>query len=431
MLAEIVEASALPYVILDPDGTVRWAGRSIEDIYGRPPDALVGRNLGEFVVPDELPLALEAFDELTAPGADGSGTPLVIGLQRPDGVVRWTEVGGTPLTAPAANGGVLVRLRPFEGQRHFDLSIASLVGDEPLAAVFAHLARSARTTLGAAAVSIHHGFDRTRFASVDGDEVPEACRSLDEGPWVDAVRSGQRVQATLADLPPTVAAAARTAGFRACWSSPVPHRPDVVPAALTVWTEHVTAPRIGQRQTLERVVRYVQLALVRTAEQARLRHQAGHDSLTGLANRATFHAALTAALASGVDGLVVVYGDLDGFKAVNDRLGHLAGDALLAEVAARLRGSLRDGDIVGRVGGDEFTFLLHEVHDRHESATAAARLVSSLDEPFTVAGEQVSVSLSLGVARGRREDDADTLLARADRALYRVKAMGGGIGFDD
>ncbi len=430
VLAEIVEDGAVPFLILDPRGVVRWAGRSIERVYGVAAAVLVGRRLGEFVADSEVPVALEALAELAAPGA-GSGHPLLVGLQRPDGVVRWTEVSGTALASGAGAGGILVRLRPHDGERHFDLSMAALVGDESLSVVFAHLARSAEATLEVPAAVIHHGFDRECFGHVDGADVAEACRSLEHGPWIDAARVGQRVCVELDALPTSVAGAARAAGYRACWSTPIPRRVGLAPAVLSVWSDAGASPQVGQRQALDRLVRYIQLALVRTAEHDHLRHRAGHDSLTGLANRATFHEAVSTAMASRADGVAVVYGDLDGFKAVNDRLGHLVGDALLAECARRLRARLRDGDVAGRVGGDEFTFLLHGVHDQRAVAAVTARLSGCLAEPFVIEGETVTMSLSMGVARVRHGEGPEALLGRADRALYTAKATGSGVAFDD
>src|SRR5213076_1422544 len=121
--------------------------------------------------------------------------------------------------------------------------------------------------------------------------------------------------------------------FRACWTMPVPQTPGLAAAVLSVWREDRGAPFIGHRHVLERSARYVQLALVRTAEHQRLRHLAGHDALTGVANRTEFRDRLAHALAIGEQDLAVAFCDLDRFKPVNDTYGHRVGDDVLVAVA--------------------------------------------------------------------------------------------------
>ena len=141
-----------------------------------------------------------------------------------------------------------------------------------------------------------------------------------------------------------------------------------------------------------------------------LRRRASHDPLTGLANRALLHERIAAA-----DGEVaLLYLDLDGFKPVNDRLGHAAGDEVLRLVARRLEGCVRAGDTVARLGGDEFALL---VSDGAEEVAERVRV--AFDDPFTVDGHRLPVGASVGVATGAA--DADALLAAADRAMYAVK----------
>jgi diguanylate cyclase (GGDEF)-like protein len=158
-----------------------------------------------------------------------------------------------------------------------------------------------------------------------------------------------------------------------------------------------------------------------------LRHQALHDSLTGLANRRLLRDRVAQALSrvSRHGGQVaVLFIDLDGFKAVNDRLGHAAGDALLVAVAGRLLTGRRASDTVARLGGDEFAVLVEDV-DADGATVVAERVVASLREPFVVAGQQVTVSASVGTALGPRASDlADDLLRDADMAMYMAKGAG-------
>jgi diguanylate cyclase len=160
-----------------------------------------------------------------------------------------------------------------------------------------------------------------------------------------------------------------------------------------------------------------------------LHHQAFHDALTGLPNRALFLDRLGHALdlAARDDREVsVAFLDLDGFKAVNDSLGHAAGDALLVRVADRLRGSLRTADTVARLGGDEFAVLV----EQGDPTMVAEGLVEALESPFHLDQRTVTISASVGVATmepGRAGPArAATLLHRADVAMYAVKANGKG-----
>ncbi len=165
------------------------------------------------------------------------------------------------------------------------------------------------------------------------------------------------------------------------------------------------------------------------ASQERLWHQAHHDSLTGLSNRSLLHEHLAQALRraernTGRVALVVC--DLDGFKPINDRMGHDAGDVVLVAVAQRLREGVRESDVVARVGGDEFVLLLENVQDSGAVYGICLKLIDLFEEPVEVNYESVRIGLSLGAAIYPEDgDDADTLLQRADRAMYRSKQEGG------
>ena len=153
-------------------------------------------------------------------------------------------------------------------------------------------------------------------------------------------------------------------------------------------------------------------------------HVAEHDTLTGLPNRRLFNERLEkamAALASRPSSLVLMLIDLDRFKEINDTMGHQAGDALLCEVARRLREALRPADTVARLGGDEFAVLLPDT-DEQGALQVAHRLGAALDAPLRIAGQVVAVDMSIGIALAPEQaSDATTLLRFSDIAMYAAK----------
>ncbi|NEU14831.1 EAL domain-containing protein [Methylobacterium sp. BTF04] len=165
----------------------------------------------------------------------------------------------------------------------------------------------------------------------------------------------------------------------------------------------------------------------REAEE-RVRHMALHDALTGLPNRTLFRDRLDQAIAHGrraSTGFAVLACDLDRFKAVNDSLGHPAGDALLRAVAERMRAVLRPYDTIARLGGDEFAIVLTYLDHPREAAGLAERLIAAVSEPIDLDGQSVEVGVSIGVTVAmERDHDPDELFKRADIALYEAKAAG-------
>ncbi|GJD31606.1 hypothetical protein PMNALOAF_2865 [Methylobacterium adhaesivum] len=159
----------------------------------------------------------------------------------------------------------------------------------------------------------------------------------------------------------------------------------------------------------------------------RVSHMARHDALTDLANRTLFHERLTQRLAAarrGGEGFSVLCLDLDRFKAVNDGLGHQAGDALLCRVAKRLKALVGDADTVARVGGDEF-IIIHAIDRTEAGESLARRLIGAIREPIDLDGEPVVIGVSIGIARAPHDAaDADSLCRYADLALHQAKGAG-------
>ncbi|WP_426959559.1 sensor domain-containing protein [Muricoccus radiodurans] len=167
----------------------------------------------------------------------------------------------------------------------------------------------------------------------------------------------------------------------------------------------------------------------RREAEARVAHMAHHDMLTGLPNRGPLRQKLEDSLtrAKRGEGFATLYLDLDRFKEVNDTLGHSVGDALLREVAARLRAELRETDLLARLGGDEFVIVQASVDQPRDATELADRLVETIGRPFELDGHQVVIGTSVGIAVAPGDgQEADALLKAADMALYRAKSEGRG-----
>ena len=179
-----------------------------------------------------------------------------------------------------------------------------------------------------------------------------------------------------------------------------------------------------ERELLLRAMRY---SIERKRYQVQLEHQANYDALTGLPNRNLLHDRLQQAVQAkrAARNIAVVFMDLDHFKLVNDSLGHGMGDRLLKAMAERLRAILREGDTVGRVGGDEFVLILNDQANEEVVFRTLQRVAADVTEPIVIDGKELYVSFSAGVSLYPQDGrDVDTLLRNADAAMYRAKEHG-------
>jgi diguanylate cyclase (GGDEF)-like protein len=184
---------------------------------------------------------------------------------------------------------------------------------------------------------------------------------------------------------------------------------------------------------LQAILSYYQRLLAdkereRAAQEERIRHQAYHDALTGLPNRASFTEHLEESMRRAKRAgwpLALLFLDLDLFKRVNDSLGHDAGDRLLRVAAERIRRSVREADMLFRMGGDEFTVLLEDVRGPEEAAMVATRVLEGIAEPLQLQHHEITVTASIGIALYPRDDVVgERLVKSADTAMYRAKELG-------
>ncbi len=191
----------------------------------------------------------------------------------------------------------------------------------------------------------------------------------------------------------------------------------------------VTATNLLDDPAVQGVVLNVRDVSERRRLEQELLHQAFHDPLTGLANRALFRDRVSHALALArrrYRGITVLFVDLDDFKKVNDSLGHAEGDRLLVAAAERFRSCARAADTVARLGGDEFAILVEEMTGPDDEAALVDRLMAAMAQPFVLAGTEVFVSASIGLATAAWEETADDVLRNADMAMYTAKRGGKG-----
>jgi diguanylate cyclase (GGDEF)-like protein len=191
---------------------------------------------------------------------------------------------------------------------------------------------------------------------------------------------------------------------------------------------NVRVTRFGDTSAVRVVVAHEDITPRKSAEE-QLLHEAYHDALTGLPNRAMFADHLGRAVLrckrSNNSMFAVLFLDLDGFKVVNDSLGHVAGDHLLMGIGRRLEGCVRGGDIVARLGGDEFAILVNDIRDVDDALRTVDRVREELNQPFLLGGHEVFSSASIGIAvSDRRYDRPVEMLRDADTAMYRAKALG-------
>jgi diguanylate cyclase (GGDEF)-like protein/PAS domain S-box-containing protein len=232
------------------------------------------------------------------------------------------------------------------------------------------------------------------------------------------------------------AAAAETARLRGAFAFPIRVGSELA-GAMEFFTRTVRQPDAALLRVLDSIGLQIGQFIARAAAQEELKHRAHYDHLTGLPNRNLFNELLNRAVGKARRNgtrLAVLFIDLDGFKAVNDRNGHDAGDYLLATFSKRLKACLRESDTIARhsasntaarLGGDEFVVLVDDVVEPTDLKSLAERILNAAAKPFDLAGKQGRVSASLGIAVYPRDGDGiDSLIKAADSAMYDAKQGG-------
>ena len=410
------------------DGTITWSSGAAERMFGIAAGDLLGTNILDHVDVDWSPEALDSVGY--AMTASGPQRPMLFRLNRPDGDQVVVEITANAQFDDPLIDGLAVYIRPWEERWLLDQTLDAIAGSAPLDDTLDLLVRvmGAEILDGDGVVRYvdpETGSPTSRSAAGLGPAQRGEVRIAD-APWDVAVRTGEPQWSPVEELPAPLAEEAAERGHRWCWAWPVPATDaNARPGCLVLWRRLDEPPDHTCRASLDRLVRLTSLLFEHESAARSLRRAALHDALTGLANRANFFERLQDALdgASRAGPLVgVLYVDLDGFKPVNDRLGHGVGDRVLQVTGQRLADHVRADDLVARIGGDEFTILCPVVDDVSQLELLAERLVAVLLEPIDIGDQRVQVGASIGVAAAKPAAcSIDVLMDAADRALYQVK----------
>jgi diguanylate cyclase (GGDEF)-like protein/PAS domain S-box-containing protein len=400
---------ALPeaIVVIDDGARVVWINRTLRELTGFELEEVVGDVILDYVHPDDEAYMLWSFE---ARSSQEGRTGLVVQTRVlcKDGSWLMGEIVGRALFDDPAVGAMVVTFR--------DLSRQAALADSP-----ARLRSMVDRTTDVVLLLSGDGevvYANRRLTALLGHD----CDRIVGSSWLEVVDGPDR-EAAAAELAELVAAGDQaTTRWRASLVSTIDRRHPVELHAVNHLADPVIEGLIvAARDITELVAMEAELVAQRDA----LAHEATHDHLTGLPNRAALRRHVEDAIRRrslvGQD-VVVLFVDLDGFKAVNDGYGHDAGDRVLQATAERLRAVVRDGDVVARHGGDEFVVLLEPAPDQAATADLVQRITAAVGQPVDVGGRDARVGASVGVSRASAgATDVDALLRSADAAMYDAK----------
>jgi len=398
----LVQSSSDLVFAVDINAAVTYASPSCVKVLGYEPDTLLQPGAGALVHADDL--ADLRANLLRIVALPGDTTELSVRVRHADGTWRWLEGVATNLLRDPAVEGLVINARDVTHRRiQWERQTAtSDLGKELLWA----------STLQESLTSAAEVVARMLDASACRISLLPFTESGDHSPLDVIAPSG--VELVDAD---------RRVVHRVAVGDP-----EQPLATIEIVSASVLPPE--DEQFVDSVAGIVLSAMVRFGAEDAIRHQALHDPLTGLPNRTLFNDRLEHALeraARSAARIAVMIVDLDGFKNVNDSLGHIVGDALLIAVAERLRTGLRGFDTIARLGGDEFAVLFDELETTDQVEQLAQRILDSLSLPLALGDRDVTIGASIGIAMTDVIDSrSDRLLADADAAMYRAKKEGKG-----
>jgi diguanylate cyclase (GGDEF)-like protein/PAS domain S-box-containing protein len=402
----VFDESIDAHLLIDGHGTIQVASRSLLDLTGLTIDELRTKRFSDVVVPDDIAAARAALRSVRAGSRTGS---VLLRLRTPRGI-RHIEATLTNLLDNPAVDALLVGCRDLTDRVRQDEELEA--SQSRFRASFDH------AQIGMVVLDADGTINRMNAAMVAmlGLDAPATGR-----PLTDLTDPADRQVIARISVPRRDGDAATRTEARL-----------LGPGGRLVWTV-ISAATVTPPGEPDYVIAQLEDVTERREITRKLEHHARHDPLTGLANRTLFMAELTQTISAASESprCAVAFVDLDRFKFVNDSLGHDFGDRLLCVVADRLRSAVRETDLIGRFGGDEFTVLLRDVPSAADARTALERIEQLVREPIVVHGVETFVSTSIGVAYAspvpagiEPATAAEHLLADADTAMYRAKEAG-------
>jgi diguanylate cyclase (GGDEF)-like protein len=322
----------------------------------------------------------------------------------------------------------------LERDRRRVLELVAL--DAPLERVLSKLATAVEFQLGnpAAVMALQDGVLALHAPSLQPDwlcAIEEDRLALASGlstsVWADPTGCGVTNIAT--DQPwGKIRPLAQSKGYQSCWSYLLRSGDDAPNGLLLVFSSKIGRPTAAELQVLRTAGDLARICIDHHTTTRQLAHLVRHDPLTGLPNRVFFQDRLQQAITlagRSKKPIALLALDVDHFKEVNDTLGHDAGDSILRQFSDRIRAQLRQTDTIARMGGDEFMIVLPELQDARGAVVVAEKLVECLREPFRVAGQDLHITTSIGIAAYPADgNDSATLQRRADEQMYKVKKAG-------
>ncbi|MDE3095466.1 MAG: EAL domain-containing protein [Chloroflexota bacterium] len=393
--------------IVDADGILQYASPSVERLMGYGRDEWLGRSLIEMLHPDDVGRGAASLAAVIA--EPGVHPPTTLRVRHADGSWRYIETTANNLLDIPSVRGVVHNSHDVTERWHAEAALRQ--SEERFRSLVQHASDmitviDADTTVRYQSPSVARVLGRAP-EDIVGTKLSDLVHPDDVGSMLavlsEVVSKGDGL----------AVAEARMLHSDGSWRS-----------LEFIGTDQRHNPAIGG------MVLNIRDVTERKSLERQLRYQALHDPLTKLANRTRFadrldHALIRAARTGQM--VAVLFMDLDNFKAVNDSLGHAAGDLLLTTVAERVQGCLRPGDTVARLGGDEFAILLEDVGAVDDATAVTTRIFAALDAPFELEGKELLVRASVGIAvggQGGQAADADALLRDADLAMYVAKSKG-------
>jgi len=405
-LRQVIDSIPTPMCYVDAGTRYRYVNDAFLAYIGKAASQIIGRGVREILGEERWALLQPHLDRVR----QGESLAVERLVRFADGRARWMTVRMTPRFVEGKYQGYYATTSDFHEQK---------IAEEEL--------RRAHTILSA-------HFDNTPLAVIEWDTELRIVRWSGQAEtifgWPASEALGRSLSAWRLTYEEDADAVSRM--IRELVSGPETHatllQRNYRKDGSVIWVEWHNSALRDESGRLVSVLSLAQDVSSRIQAEERLQYMATHDGLTGLPNSVLLNARLDQALLrarrSGAR-VGVMFLDLDHFKDVNDSLGHRVGDLLLKELSRRIRGTLRQSDVLARVSGDEFVVVLEEFADEDAPERVARKLLDEVSRPFVVEGHEIHVSVSLGLALHPTDgEDGETLLKNADAAMYHAKELG-------